>query len=143
MEVYDHLFDLFAAQPEIDATALLDGGKTTNAYNDYIIFFGYTPNTDEMVTVTRTAPNGLAANDDEVVTIGVLICATDPADKMRVAKTRVQSKLAALERVVTRDPTLGLRGITAKMGPQTWLPLHTDKGAEFNLTADVEIKVAL
>jgi hypothetical protein len=143
MEIYDHLFDLFAAEPEIDMRALLDGGRQTNDYNDYIIFFGYSPNTDQMVTVARTAPDGLAANDEETITIGLLFAATNPKDDMRAAKARVREKFAALERVVTRQPNLGLSGVTATIAGQVWLPLHTDKGAEFNLTVDVQIKALL
>lgn len=144
-EVYDRLLDLLRAELELadDSQRLIDGGASTNDYGDWIFFFGYRPNSEEWVSATRTAPAGLAANDIEIITIGVLVAATKTNHDMRAARALVADKIGALERVVTRDQSLGLSGVQATITGHTSMPLHTTNGAEWNQTADIEIKATL
>lgn len=142
-EVYNQLFDLYQAAPEIEAGFLVDGGATVNEFGDYVILFGYRPNAQEWVNVDRGAPGGMAANDQETVTIGVLIAAVNAQDNMRAARARAAEKFAALERIVTEDPRLGLSGVKAVIDSHAWMPLHTSKGAECNIAVDVKITVTL
>lgn len=142
-EVYSALFDLVAAEPEIDTAVLVDGGRTINDYVGYVVMFGYRPNSDEWVRVTRESPRGMAGNDIETISIGVLVAVTDRDDNMANARALAAEKMRAVERVATTNLTLGLSGVTARITDQAWMPLHTDKGAECNVTFDVEITAAL
>lgn len=143
VEVYDTLLDLIGAEPEINPRFLVDGLRSIEDYSDYLFMFGFRPNSDDPVTVDRAATGGLAANDIETITIGVLIAATDPSDNMRAARAKVAEKFGALERVVTRDPTIGLPGVKATIASHIWFPVHTTKGAECNTTVEVRIEVPL
>jgi hypothetical protein len=143
VEVYDRLLSLLLAEPEVERPFLVDGGASINDYSDYLFLFGYRPNAEEWVQVSRDAPQGMAPNDIEAVTIGVLIAATDPEHDMARARAKVAEKFRALERVVTRDMTLGLDGVKATIPTHSHQPLHTTKGAEWNLTADVRIETTL
>lgn len=142
-EVYNTLYDLYQAQPEIEEGFLVDGGASINDFSDYVILFGYRPNAQEWINVDRAAPKGFDANDAETVTIGVLIAAVSPEDDMRGARARASEKFAALERVVTSDPRLGLSGVKAFIDSHAWMPLHTTKGAECNIAVDIRVEVML
>lgn len=143
-DVIIELSALIAAQDEIDARAVIVGGRSVNEYLDYIVFVGYNPISEEWVASTRDAPRGFRANDGEVITLGMLIAATDSNDDMTAALRRAGQKVAAVERVITENPTLGLgSGVTATVGNMAWQPLHTTKGAECNVTFDITAKVLL
>lgn len=143
-EILTELTSLIGAQPEIDARALIFGGKTANEYMDYILFVGFSVVADEWVISERAAPKGLAANDAETVTVGMFIAATNGESDMVAAIARAGEIVHVVERVVTDQPTLGLgKGVTATIGNTAWRPAHTSKGAECNVTFDVNVKVLL
>jgi hypothetical protein len=143
-EVLVALTELVAAQEEIDPVAVITGGKAVNDYRDYIVFVGYHPISEEWVMSTRDAPKGLRANDGETVTVGMLVAVTNGDDDMVKAIQRAREKVGAVERVVTENPNLGLgKGVTATVGDMGWMPLHTTKGAECNVSFDVTVKVLL
>jgi hypothetical protein len=142
-EISEEFESQVRAQPEIEDSALIIGGRVTNDYHDYIVFLGYRPGTDEWITSARAAPGGQRPNDSETITYGVLVAVTDRDDNMVAARRRAGEKLRAIERVVTENMTLGMSGVNATMGNAAWLPLHTDKGAECNVSVDVIIKALL
>lgn len=142
-EVYNQLLDLYRAEPEIDAKFLIDGWATVNDISDYMVYFGYRHNAQEWINVDRVATAGLQANDIETVTIGVLIAAVHPTHDMRAARDKAAEKFAALQRIVTRDPRLGLSGVKAVIDSHAWQPLHTKNGAECDISVDVKIEVTL
>jgi hypothetical protein len=142
-EIYDTLFDQYRAQPEIDGRFLVDGATPLNDYADYVIMFGYRPNAAQWVTVDREATAGLAANDIETIVITVLVAAVDPLNNMRAARAKATEKLAALERIVTSNPTLGLTGVKAAVDSHAWVAVHSSKGAECIVTVDLRIEVTL
>lgn len=142
-EVYNQLLALILAEPEIEKAFLVDGGAPINDYSDYVVLFGYRPNSEDWVTATRAAPEGMAANDIETISIGVLVAATDAGHDMAAARAKVADKAKAIERVVTRDMSLELPGVVATIPGVSWQPLHTDKGAECNLALDIQVKATL
>jgi hypothetical protein len=143
-EVLIALTELTKAQPEVEPAAVITGGKQVNDYRDYIVFIGFHPISEEWVMSTRQAPRGLAANDSETVTVGMLIAAADGDDDMTNAIQRAREIVGAVERVVTGDSHLGLgNDVTATVGDMAWRPLHTDKGAECNVVFDITVKVLL
>lgn len=143
-EILRELTTLITAQPEVEPVAVVVGGRKVNDYRGYVMFVGYSPSSDEWVLSTRGAPKGLRPNDEETVTVGVLVAVCDTEDDMLAAFDLAAEKIRAVERVVTDDPTLGLgKGFTATIGNMAWQPLHTGKGAECNVMFDVTVKVAL
>lgn len=144
-EIVDALIALVGADPEVEPVAVVDGARTVNDYRDYLIFIGYRPDSDQYITVDRSAPKGLRGNDEETVNVGWLIAAKDAGDDMKIARDRAAAKLAVLERIVTEDMRLGLgAGVSAVMGSSiAWLTLHTDMGAECNIAGDITVKVLL
>ena len=143
-EVIDAVLVGVKAQPEIEEVAVVDGARVVNDYRDYIIFIGYRPSADEFISVSRVAPRGLQANDTERLSIGFLVAAKDAGDDMKIARDRAAEKLHAIERLVTENMTLGLTGVKAAMGDSMgWLTLHTDKGAECNISGDITVDVLL
>jgi len=142
-DVVDALLALMKAQPEIDEGMVIDGAVSLNDYENYVIFVGYRLGTEEWISVERGS-RGLRPNDQEIVTLGVMIAATDPDHDMHLARGVVAEKLGALERIVTDDPNIGLgNGVTAGIASMSWQPLHTDKGAECNVAVELAIKVVL
>jgi len=142
-EVLDTIVELLKSQSEIDPKQVVDGGASLNDYANYVIFVGYRPNADEWISVTRRAPEGFVSNDKETITIGFLFAATNPEHNMAEARALVAEKLGALERIVTEDMTLGLSGISTVIASHAWLPLHTSKGAECNVSVDLLVEALL
>lgn len=142
-EILETLLELLKSQPEIDPKQVIDGGASLNEYANYVIFVGYRPNADEWISVTRRAPEGFVSNDKETITVGLLFAATDPTHDMSAARALVAEKLGALERIVTEDMTLGLSGVTAVVASHAWLPLHTTKGGECNVSVDLLVEAML
>jgi hypothetical protein len=142
-EILETLIESLKSQPEIDPAQVVDGGVSLNDYANYVIFVGYRPTADEWISVTRRAPEGIVSNDKETMTIGFLFAATNPEHNMSAARALVAEKLGALERIVTEDMTLGLSGVTAVIASHAWLPLHTSKGGECNVSVDLQVEVLL
>lgn len=143
-ELVDVLLERIGAQPEVEPRALVDGARTVKDYADYIIFVGFRPDSEQWISVERIAPQGLRAHDTETVTLGVLIAVCNTDDDMAAARRRAGEKLAAVERVLTEDMTLGMgRGVRATIASAAWMPLHTTKGAECNVSVDVRVEVLL
>ena len=142
-EIYNTLLDLYREQPEIDGRFVIDGGASTNDFNNDYVFFGFRPGAEEWITIDRQATAGMAANDIETVIIPVLISAVDPQDNMRTARANATTKLSVLERIVTKDPKLGLGGVKAVVDSHAWRPVHTTNGAECNIFVDIKVEVTL
>lgn len=141
-EVYNQLLDLYRAEPEINPNHVIDGWAKINDFADYVVLFGYRPTADAAIDVER-ATEGLAANDVETVTLGAMVAAVNAKQDMRAARARATEIMAALERVVTTKPRLGLTGVKATISGHTWKLLYTDKGAECDIAVDITVEVTL
>lgn len=138
------LYGIVKAQPEITESAVTFGGRTTNEYNDYIIFVGFRPDADATVPATRESPGGYQPNDVETAPVPILLAATNANDDMEAALQRMKVIQTAVVRGITRDLTLGLgKGVTSALSTMNWQLLHTGKGAEVNVWFDVTVKAAL
>lgn len=139
-EVFDALLDLIRADPDIEEVAVLDGPRRVNDFRPYVIMVGFRPGADSDITTTRTAPNGLQANDQESITIGVVISAFDGNGVVKTARDLAAAKLAVLERIVTTNLRLGLSGVKATIGSASWQQMPTEKGYEVSIQQDITVE---
>lgn len=142
-EVLDTLIELIRAAPEVEAESVLDGVRKVNDFRPYLIIVGYRPDAEADIDSERAAPRGLVSNDEETLTIGVLISGFDGNGIAKTARDITAAKLVVVHGIVTRQPTLGLDGVTATIRSGGWQQLPSGKGFEVNVRADITVKTLL
>lgn len=142
-EVLDALIALLRAHPDVDETAVLDGARTVNDFRPYLIIVGFRPNADADIDADRDAPGGMVANDAENVTIGLVISGYDGNGVAKTARDVAAAKLGVVHGLLTKDPKLGLTGVTATARAGAWQQMPSGKGFEVNVRVDINVKTLL
>lgn len=142
-EVLDTLLELIRGHPDIDEAAVLDGARVSNDFRAYLIIVGFRPNAEADIDSERRAPRGLVSNDDETLTIGLLVSGYDGNGVMKTARDVAFAKLAVVHGIVTGNPRLGLSGVKATIRSGGWQQMPSGKGVEVNVRADITVDTLL
>jgi len=142
-ELLDTLIALIKAHPDVEEAAVLDGAQVVNDFRPYLIIVGFRPNANSDVDSDRTAPRGLVSNDQETVTIGMVISGYDGNGVAKTARDIAAAKLAVVHGIITSDPRLGLSGVKATARSGAWQQMPSGKGFEVNVRVDIVVETML